>query len=120
MFWYRSNNCFVLGIRKTKGSKKEEDHNLLQPGREICGLQYVDRERETNIRSSGADVFMELLGARQHDDRHFSVAEDGELVGLLEQPIAPLRVGHLPVGRVLDPLDLDLPPRHFFTLSLSL
>lgn len=53
-----------------------------------------------------------LAGGGEHDDGDLGVAEHGELPGLLHDPRAALRVGHLPVGRVLDPLDLDLAPPH--------
>lgn len=55
---------------------------------------------------------MELVVAGDHDEGDLGVAEDGELPRLLEEPVPPLRVGDLPVGRVLDRLDLNLPPRH--------
>lgn len=55
---------------------------------------------------------MEPAGARDHDDGDLGVAQDGELLRLLEEAVAPLGVGDLPVGGVLDQLDLDLPSRH--------
>lgn len=76
-----------------------------------------ERERVNGLRGGGANVLVDFAGARNHDERDLGVAEDGELVGLLEESVPSLGVGHLPVGRVLYPPDLDLPPRH---LSLSL
>lgn len=64
------------------------------------------------LRGGGADVLVEFSGAGEHDNGDLGVAEDGEFVGLLEEAVAPLRVGHLPVRRVFDSLDLDLPSRH--------
>lgn len=55
---------------------------------------------------------MEFAGAGEHDNGDFSVAEDGEFVGLFEEAVAALGVGDLPVGGVFDSLDLDLPSRH--------
>lgn len=60
---------------------------------------------------------MEFSGAGKHENGNFSVAENGELVGFLEEPIASLGVGYLSVGGVLYPLDLDLSPRHFLPIS---
>ena len=55
---------------------------------------------------------MEFSSAGKHDDGDFGIAEDGELVGLFEEAVASLGVGDLPVRRVFDSLDLDLPSRH--------
>jgi len=54
----------------------------------------------------------EAIGGGEHDERDVDVAEDGELVGLLDEAIPPLREGHLPVRVVLDPLDLQLHAPH--------
>ena len=55
---------------------------------------------------------MVLAGGGEHDDGDLGVAEHGELARLLHDPRAALGVGHLPVGGVLDPLDLDLAAPH--------
>ena len=55
---------------------------------------------------------MVLAGGGEHDDGDLGVAEHGELPRLLHDPRPALGVGHLPVGGVLDPLYLDLPPPH--------
>ena len=55
---------------------------------------------------------MDFAGARDDDERNVSVAENAELVSLLEESVASLRIRDLPVRRVLDPLDLDFPSRH--------
>ncbi|RWW55010.1 hypothetical protein BHE74_00038385 [Ensete ventricosum] len=50
--------------------------------------------------------------AGEDDERDLGVAQDGQLVGLLEQPAPPLRERHLPVDLVLDPPQLDPPSPH--------
>ena len=61
---------------------------------------------------------MEFSGAGKYDNRNLSIAENAKLVCLFEETVASLRVRYLPVGRVLYPLDPDLPSRHFsFSLS---
>lgn len=54
----------------------------------------------------------EAIGRGEHDERDVDVAEDGELVGLLDEAIPALGEGHLPVRVVLDPLDLQLHAAH--------
>lgn len=61
---------------------------------------------------SWADELVVLAGGGEHDDGDLGVAQHGELPRLLHDPRAALGVGDLPVGRVLDPLDLDLAPPH--------
>ena len=48
----------------------------------------------------------------EEDERDLGVAEDGELVGLLEQSVPALGEGHLPADLVLDPLQLHLAATH--------
>ena len=48
----------------------------------------------------------------EEDERDLGVAEDGELVGLLEQSVPALGEGHLPADLVLDPLQHHLPAPH--------
>lgn len=60
----------------------------------------------------GGAVVGDLAGAGEDEDGDLGVAEDADLPGLLDDPIPPLREGHLPIRRVLDPLDLDLPSTH--------
>lgn len=61
---------------------------------------------------------MEFSGAGKYDNGNLSIAENAKLVCLFEETVASLRVRYLPVGRVLYPLDPDLPSRHFsFSLS---
>ncbi|KAG6479170.1 hypothetical protein ZIOFF_062631 [Zingiber officinale] len=60
----------------------------------------------------GAGELVKLAQGREDDEPDLHVAKHGELVGLLEQAAAPLREGHLPSRRVLDPLHLRLPPPH--------
>lgn len=61
---------------------------------------------------------MAFSGVGEHDEGELSVAENGELLSLLEDTIPALRVGHLPVRWVLYPLDLDPPTTHLFLLLL--
>lgn len=62
-------------------------------------------------------VLVEASAAGEDDERHLGVAEDGELVRLLEEPIAALAEGDLPARVVLDPLDLNPSPPHAGDLS---
>ena len=55
--------------------------------------------------------------AGEDDERHLGVAEHGELVRLLQEAVAALAEGHLPVRRVLDALDLDPPSPHLVSSS---
>jgi hypothetical protein len=55
-------------------------------------------------------VLVEAAAAGEDDERDLGVAEHRELVRLLEQAVAALAEGDLPVRRVLDALDLDLTP----------
>ena len=64
------------------------------------------------VLGASADELVVLSGGGEHDDGDLRVAEHGELLGLLHDPRPALGVGHLPVGGVLDPLYLDLPPPH--------
>lgn len=51
---------------------------------------------------------------RENEKPNFSIAEDGELLGLLEQAGPPLAEGHLPVHRVLYPPHLNLSTGHHY------
>ena len=57
-----------------------------------------------------AGELVELAAVGEDDERDLGVAEHRELVRLLEQAVATLAEGDLPVRRVLDVLDLDLAP----------
>jgi hypothetical protein len=57
-------------------------------------------------------ILVELSLGGEDDDGDLGVAEDGDLVRLLEEAIAPLGEGHLPVYLVLYPLQLHLPATH--------
>jgi hypothetical protein len=54
----------------------------------------------------------EFLGRGEHDEGDVDVAEDGELVRLLDEPVPALGECHLPVRDVLYPLDLKLHAPH--------
>ncbi|KAG6530207.1 hypothetical protein ZIOFF_012430 [Zingiber officinale] len=64
------------------------------------------------MRSPGTGELVELPPSGEDDERDLGVAEDGELVRLLEEAISPLRKGYLPAGRVLYTPHLGLPPHH--------
>jgi hypothetical protein len=51
----------------------------------------------------GTGEVEELPGGGEDDEPDVGVAEDGELLGLLEQPLPPLGEGHLPRRQVVDP-----------------
>jgi hypothetical protein len=55
----------------------------------------------------------------EEDERDLGVAEDGELVRLLEQAVPALGEGHLPADLVLDPLQHHLPAPHGALPDLS-
>lgn len=59
----------------------------------------------------------ELPFGGEDDESDIGVAQDGDLVGFLEQPSPSLRESHLPTDLVLDPLQLNPPSSH---LSLFL
>jgi len=62
-------------------------------------------------------VLVEAAAAGEDDERHLGVAQDRELVRLLEEPVAALAEGDLPARVVLDPLDLNPSPPHAGDLS---
>ena len=66
------------------------------------------RERRAPV----VGVLVEAPAAGEDDERHLGVAEHRELVRLLQEAVAALAEGDLPVGRVHDALDLDLPSPH--------
>jgi hypothetical protein len=68
-------------------------------------------------RDGGREVLVELAGVGEEEEEQVDVAEDGELPGLLEQPVAALVEGGLPLRGVLDPLYLAAPPPHLLLSS---
>ena len=60
----------------------------------------------------GATELVELAEVGDDNEGDLGVAEDGELVRLLEQAIPALGERHLPVDLVLDPLQLHPTPPH--------
>jgi hypothetical protein len=67
-----------------------------------------------------AAELVELAAAGEDDERDLGVAEHGQLVGLLEEAVAALGEGDLPVDLVLDPLQLNSSPPHDLLLLLLL
>ena len=61
---------------------------------------------------SFADANGGFAGGREHEEDEIDVTQDGELLGLLEDPRPPLGVRHLPPAVVFQPLDLELHPPH--------
>lgn len=57
-------------------------------------------------------VLVEAATAWEDDECHLSVAEDGELIRLLQEPVAALAEGDLATCAILDPLDLNPSPPH--------
>lgn len=62
---------------------------------------------------------MEFSSTREHDERHLSIAKDSELLSFLKDPISSFGVRDLPVGVVLNTLDLNLSTTHFDLLRFS-
>ena len=60
----------------------------------------------------GAGELVEPAGAGEDDEADLRITEDGELLGLLQQPVPPLGEGDLPARRVVYPPDHNLPPPH--------
>jgi len=73
----------------------------------VCLLVPLNSSLDTVV-----GILVEATTAREDDEGHLSVAEDGELIRLLEEPIAALAEGDLPARVVLDPLDLNPSPTH--------
>ena len=63
-------------------------------------------------------ILIESASGGEDDEGHLSVTEHRQFIGFLEKTIAALTEGHLPIGRVLYPLDLDLPPPHVLVLGI--
>lgn len=51
-------------------------------------------------------VLRELPRRREHDKGQVDITQHGQLVGLLDKPIPTLGIRHLPVGGILDLLNL--------------
>ena len=68
----------------------------------------------------GAGKLEELAGGREYDESHLDIAENGQLMCLLDEPSSPFGEGHLPGCGVVDPLDLDLLPCHLNLFALFL
>jgi len=71
-----------------------------------------------DIRSGGASVVVDLVSARNHDKRDLGITKNSELMSFLEETISSFGVSNLPVSRVLNLLDLDLPSCHI-TITFS-
>lgn len=65
---------------------------------------------ERNILRARKLIEPAFLGKDQHGD--FGVAKNGELEGLLQQPLSTLGEGDLPTRRIFDSLHLNLSSHH--------
>ena len=81
----------------------------------ICDTTKSARNREEHDRPV-VGVLVEAAAAGEDNEGDLGVAEHGELVRLLEQPVPALGERHLPADLVLDPLQLHLPAAHLFFL----
>jgi hypothetical protein len=66
-----------------------------------------------------AGVLVELPLGGEDDERDLGVAEHGDLVRFLQQPVPALGEGHLSVDLVLDPPQLHRPAPHVADTSPS-
>jgi len=64
-----------------------------------------------------ARVLVELPLSGEDDERDLRIAENGDLVGLLQQPVPALGEGHLAVDLVLDPAQLHRSAPHLRRLD---
>lgn len=71
-------------------------------------------KKKTNSPRGLTAVFEKLSRAGEDNEPDLRIAEDGQLVGLLQQPRAAFRERHLPRGLVLDPSDFYLSSAHFW------
>ena len=102
--WPTSRSSARSRVRAQAGGEEERRKERAGAGRPgITTVPYVP---------AAAGEVAEAVGRREHDERDVDVAEDGELVGLLDEAVAALGEGDLPVGGVLDPLDLQLHAPH--------
>ena len=60
-----------------------------------------------------ARVLEQLVVVVENDERDFTVAQDGQLHGLLHQTILALGEGDLAIALICDAGDFDLLPPHF-------
>ena len=60
----------------------------------------------------GAREIIELASTGEDDDSNLRVAQDRQLLSLLQQPIPPLGKRHLPARRIIDPPNHYLPSPH--------
>lgn len=74
--------------------------------------QLAEKKLQQAVPGAGVGVLVEADGVGEEEDPYLGVAEDAQLLGLLEQPALPFGEGHLPARRVLDPLNHRLPPHH--------
>jgi hypothetical protein len=96
-------------MRRSTPSASNPERAIVATGRQEQG----DRIRIPGM----ARVLVELPLSGEDDERDLCVAEHGDLVGLLQQPVPALGEGHLAVDLVLDPAQLHRPPPHLRRLA---
>lgn len=79
----------------------------------------VKQRQPSSVISPVAGIFVESTAIGEDDEGYFSIAKHGQFIGLFEEAIATLAESHLTVGRVLNPLDLDLSTAHFWFFLIS-
>ena len=75
------------------------------------------RERLRNVAARELKTLVILV---ENQNCHITVAEDGKLLGLLQQPLLSLHERHLPLARLRDRADRDLLPLHRLARILCL
>ena len=121
---FRRHGIWPGNGKKTNGAGEEEEwaHGTCECMMQQHGTE-TEMDRADNI-PGVRGVLIELPFRGEDDDSDLGIAEDGDLVSLLEQPVAALGEGHLPVYLVLYPLQLHLaathPDRFRFDLAVSL
>lgn len=84
----------------------------------MLGFRHAEKERESDgsdsIRCGGAYELMKFSSIREHDERNLSITENCDFLCFLKNPISSFRVSNLSVGRVFNPLNLNLPTTHLY------
>ncbi|KAL5988419.1 hypothetical protein ACLOJK_036183 [Asimina triloba] len=81
-------------------------------GKREAGRGRVEEICEGFSGEPGAGEIVELAGAGEDNEADLGVAENRELLGFLQQPVAALRERHLPACGIVYATDHDLPPSH--------
>ena len=95
-----------------RDEQAREDDELDGGGWAGGGRSRIDVSKRDGVVPGVCGVLIELALGGEDDDGDLGVAEDGDLVRLLEQPVPALGEGHLSVYLVLYPLQLHLAAPH--------